>query len=77
MALSEVEVAQLLLEAKRADSHLWCIVLVDTVREGQRSLSAGADMALMRDSLSGHLLEAMSEMGLVDSPQEVSHDFRS
>ena len=76
-ALSEVEVAQLLLEAKRADSHLLCIVLVDTVREGQCSLSAGVDMALMRDSLSGHLLEAMREMGLVDSPQEVSHDFRS
>jgi len=67
-ALSEVEVIHLLTEAKREDSQLRCIVLVDTAREAQRLLSAGADMALMRDDLSGLLLEAMREMGLVDTP---------
>ena len=76
-ALSEGEVAQLLIEAKRADAQLRCIVLVDTVREGQSSLAAGADMVLMRDSLSGHLLEAMREMGLIDTSQDVWHESRS
>ena len=76
-ALSEVEVGHVLKEAKRADPQLWCIVLVDTAREGQRSLSAGADMALMRDSLSGHLLEAMRDMELIDTPQDASNDFRT
>ena len=72
-SLSEVEVGHLIKEAKRADSQLRCIVLVDTAREGKRSLSAGADMALMKDDLSCHLLGAMREMGLIDTPQDAPH----
>ena len=67
-SLSEGEVAHLLREARREDPQVRCIVLVDAEREGQRLVSAGADMALMKDTLIGRLLDAMREMGLLDTP---------
>ena len=76
-SLSESEVTHLLREVRREDSQLRCIVLVDTAREGERLLSAGADIVLMRDNFSECLLEAMCEMGLVDPIYDARSDVSS
>lgn len=64
--LTEDEVVSLLQAIKRKYPKLYCIVLVDTLTEQRRVLSAGADGVLLRDTLSENLLSTLKDTGVPD-----------